>query len=148
MWEEPHTLDPVISTMSFEDDVYQLEYDGLIRYDNRARPIPDLARAVPTLANGGISRDGRTITYHLMPSARWHDGAPVTAADVIFTWHAIMNPQNNTVSRTGYDRIVSMDAIRSAPDRISFVRGRTVARCASMRTRTTSAAFRRSRTWC
>jgi peptide/nickel transport system substrate-binding protein len=110
MYEEPHTLNPVISTMSFEDDVYQLEYDGLIRFDNRARSVPDLAREVPTLANGGISRDGRTFTYHLMPNARWHDGVPVTAADVIYTWRQIMNPQNNTITRSGYDRIVAMDA--------------------------------------
>ena len=99
MWEEPHTLDPVISNMFFESDVYQLEFDGLIRYDERGHAIPDLAREVPTLANGGISRDGRTLTYHLMPNARWHDGVPVTADDVIFTWHQIMNPNNNTSSR-------------------------------------------------
>jgi peptide/nickel transport system substrate-binding protein len=110
MWEEPHTLDPVISTMSFEDDVYQLEYDGLVRYDDRGRAVPDLAREVPTLANGGISRDGRTLTYHLPANARWHDGVPVTASDVIFTWQQIMNPRNDTDARNGYDRIVAIDA--------------------------------------
>jgi peptide/nickel transport system substrate-binding protein len=109
MWEEPHTLDPVVSTMSFEDDVYQLEFDGLVRYDEHAHILPDLARELPTLANGGISRDGRTLTYHLMPNARWHDGAPVTAADVVFTWHQIMNPRNNVNARNGYDRIVAID---------------------------------------
>jgi peptide/nickel transport system substrate-binding protein len=109
MWEEPHTLDPVISTMSFEDDVYQLEFDGLIRYDGHARPVPDLALELPTSQNGGISRDGRTLTYHLSPRARWHDGVPLTASDVVYTWRQIMNPKNNTVTRSGYDRIVSID---------------------------------------
>jgi peptide/nickel transport system substrate-binding protein len=110
LWEEPHTLNPIISSMSFEYDVYQLEFDGLIRFDGHARPIPDLAREVPSLANGGISRDGRTLTYHLVHNARWHDGVPVTAADVIYTWQQIMNPNNNVSGRTGYDRIVSIDA--------------------------------------
>lgn len=110
LYEEPDTLNPVIATMAFSTDVFQLMFDGLIRYDDRGQPIPDLARALPSLENGGISRDGRTITYHLMPNARWWDGVPVTADDVIFTWHAIMNPQNLTVTRTGYDRIASMDA--------------------------------------
>jgi peptide/nickel transport system substrate-binding protein len=109
MWEEPHTLDPVVSTMTFEDDVFQLEFDGLIRYDGHAHAIPDLARAAPTLANGGVSRDGKTISYHLMPNVRWHDGVPLTAADVVYTWHQIMNPRNNTVAREGYDRIASID---------------------------------------
>ncbi len=109
MWEEPHTLDPVVSTMSIENDVYQLIYDGLVRYDDRARAIPDLARELPTLANGGISKDGKTLTYHLMPNVKWQDGEPFTAADVVFTWHQIMNPKNNTVDREGYDRITSID---------------------------------------
>src|ERR1700690_2237678 len=79
LWEEPHTLNPIISSMAFEYDVYQLEFDGLIRFDGHARAVPDLAREVPSLANGGISRDGLTLTYHLVHNARWHDGVPVTA---------------------------------------------------------------------
>ncbi len=110
MYEEPDTLNPVISSMAFTSDVAQLLYDGLIRYDARGRAIPDLARELPSLRNGGISRDGRTITYHLMPAARWSDGVPVTARDVIFTWRAIMNPRNRTATRTGYDRIAAIDA--------------------------------------
>ena len=96
--------------MSFSSDVFQLVFDGLIRFDDRGRPVPDLAREIPTLENGGISKDGRTLTYHLMPNARWHDGVPVTASDVIFTWRQIMNPANNTPTRVGYDRIVRIDA--------------------------------------
>lgn len=110
LWEEPHTLNPIISSMSFEYDVYQLEFDGLIRYDGHARPVPDLAREVPSLANGGISRDGKTLTYRLVHNARWHDGVAVTAADVIYTWEQVMNPSNNVVTRSGYDRIVAIDA--------------------------------------
>ncbi len=119
-YEEPDTLDPVVSEMSFSSDAFQLEFDGLIRYDDKGRPIPDLAREVPSLANGGISKDGRTLTYHLMPNARWHDGVPVTAADVIFTWRAIMNPGNVTPTRTGYDRIVGIDAPDAHTVRVHF----------------------------
>ncbi|GAC1520077.1 MAG: peptide ABC transporter substrate-binding protein [Vulcanimicrobiaceae bacterium] len=108
-YEEPDTLNPVISQMSFSTDVFQLVYDGLIRFDDRGRPVPDLARELPTLANGGISKDGRTLTYHLMPTARWHDGVPVTARDVVFTWHQIMSASNDTPTRVGYDRIARID---------------------------------------
>jgi peptide/nickel transport system substrate-binding protein len=110
MYEEPDTLNPVIGNMAFASDVFQLIFDGLIRYDDRGRPIPDLARELPSLQNGGISRDGKTITYHLVRNARWHDGVPLTAADVIFTWHQIMNPANVTPSTVGYDRVVKIDA--------------------------------------
>ncbi len=110
MFEEPDSLDPVVSEMSFSSDVVQLVFSGLIRYDDHGNAIPDLAREVPTLQNGGISADGRTLTYHLMPNARWHDGVPVTADDVIFTWQQIMNPANITPTRSGYDRITMIDA--------------------------------------
>ena len=119
-YEEPDTLNPAISQMSFSTDVFQLVFDGLIRFDDRGRPIPDLAREVPSLANGGIAKDGRTLTYHLMPNATWHDGAPVTARDVIFTWHQIMNPANNVPTRIGYDRITSIDAPDPHTVRIHF----------------------------
>jgi len=109
-YEEPDTLNPVLTEMSFSTDVFQLVFDGLIRFDDRGRPIPDLAREVPTLANGGISKDGRTLTYHLMPKAAWQDGVPVTARDVIYTWHQIMNPANNVPTRIGYDRITRIEA--------------------------------------
>ncbi len=78
---------------------------------------PDLAVEEPTPANGGISRDGLTIRYHLRRGVQWQDGQPFTAADPIFTWHAIMNPANNILSRTGYDLISSM----SAPDPYTLV---------------------------
>jgi len=71
---------------------------------------PDLATTIPSPQNGGISADGKTITYHLRTGVKWQDGAPFGARDVIFSWHAIMNPANNVLSRSGFDDIASMDA--------------------------------------
>ncbi len=71
---------------------------------------PDLATEVPTPSNGGISKDGLTIRYHLRRGVTWHDGVAFTARDAIFTWRLIMNPNNNVLSRTGYDQVASMDA--------------------------------------
>ena len=118
-YEEPDTLNPVIGQMSFSADVFQLVFDGLIRFDERGRPVPDLAREVPSLANGGISKDGKTITYHLMPGAKWHDGVPLTSHDVAFTWRQIMNPSNVTPTRVGYERIRRID---TPDDRTVIVR--------------------------
>ena len=73
---------------------------------------PELVRAVPTRHNGGISADGRTITYHLRDDVRWQDGIPLTAADVVFTVRAILNPRNNVGSRDPYARLRDV----SAPD--------------------------------
>ncbi|GAC1407754.1 MAG: peptide-binding protein [Candidatus Velthaea sp.] len=70
---------------------------------------PKLATATPTQANGGISRDGLTITYHLRPGIRWHDGKPFTSNDVRFTYLAYTNPSNNVEDRTQYEDVARID---------------------------------------
>ena len=121
-YEEPDSLDPAVTTMAFAGDVFQLLFDGLIRYDDRGRAVPDLALEVPSRNNGGISADGMTITYHLVPSARWSDGVPVTASDVVFTYRAIMNPANNVASRVGYDRVRRIEALDPHTVRVELAR--------------------------
>jgi len=79
--------------------------------DDRNQLIPELATETPTLSNGGISADGLTLTYHLRHGVRWHDGAPFDARDVIFTWHAIMNPKNIVVTRLGYEKVAAMTEV-------------------------------------
>ena len=82
---------------------------GLLFFDEESNPIGDLATEVPTLENGGVSSDGQTITFKLRPGVTWHDGEPVTAEDVKFTWETIMNPDSGVVSRYGYDVIQAID---------------------------------------
>ncbi len=105
----PTQLDPILAQNSIESFADGLMFDLLVTLDQNHREVPDLAATVPSLANGGISSDGLTITYHLRRGVKWHDGAPFTSRDVEFTWRAIMNPRNNVVSRRGYDEIASMD---------------------------------------
>jgi peptide/nickel transport system substrate-binding protein len=71
--------------------------------------VPDLAVRVPSRANGDIAADGRSITYHLVHNARWHDGVPVTSADVAFTLAALMNPKNQVGSTEPYDKIARVE---------------------------------------
>jgi peptide/nickel transport system substrate-binding protein len=107
---EPDTLNPLLTQESDVADFALLYMPVLLQTDDRGRLVPEIATAVPTRQNGGISADGRTIVYHLRSGIVWQDGAPLTAADVVFTYRAVMNPRNNVGSRIGYDRIASVDA--------------------------------------
>lgn len=111
------TLDPVLSAETTVGLLSQLTMAYLVRYDARNRPIPELATAIPSRRNGGISRDGKTITWHLRHDARWSDGVPFDAADVAFTVAAVANPANNVVSRDGFDDIERVET----PDRYTSV---------------------------
>jgi peptide/nickel transport system substrate-binding protein len=115
--EEPDSLNLMFGHTAATDTIAGLLFTFLLRNDARGNYVPDLATQVPTLQNGGISRDGRRITVHLRHGAVWADGAPLTASDWLFTYHAVMNPANNVKTRYGWDVIASA----SAPDPYTIV---------------------------
>jgi peptide/nickel transport system substrate-binding protein len=116
-WSEPSSLNPLLAhdqdTIGF-DLLFAQTLVGLTR-DNRLVPV--LVTRVPSRANGDISADGRTIVYHLRPDARFADGKPVVSGDVLFTFHAIMDPRNPVLSQDAYRRIASL----TAPDSRSVI---------------------------
>src|SRR5579872_825502 len=109
MISNPKTLNPLLSTQTFEAIVESFMLDPLIATDPEGHDVPVLASVVPTLENGGISKDGVTITYHLRHNVRWHDNVPFTSKDVRFSFNAIMNPDSAVASRHGYDDVAKID---------------------------------------
>lgn len=105
--QEPDNLSPLYTTMWFSGILNDFWLLGLWNFNDNLEPTPQLAREIPTAANGGISEDGRTITIHLREDARWSDGAPVTAADFVFTYEMIMDERNAVISRHPYDQFVA-----------------------------------------
>jgi peptide/nickel transport system substrate-binding protein len=106
----PNTLNPILSANTTEGFLNRLSFDLLLSVDGRTKKVvPILATEVPTEANGGISKDGLTITYHLHEGVKWHDGEPFTSKDVKFTWQAMMNNANNVNARVGYEDVQSVD---------------------------------------
>ena len=106
----PNSLNPILATNTTESAIGRLLFDPLVSVDaSGEKQVPILAETVPTLENGGISKDQLTLTYHLRKNVLWHDGVPFTSADVKFTWDAIVNGRNNVVSTTGYSLVKSVD---------------------------------------
>jgi peptide/nickel transport system substrate-binding protein len=105
----PTQLNPILAQNTIETFADGLIFNFLVTHDANHHQIPALAATVPSLANGGVSKDGMTLTYHLRHGVKWQDGAPFSSRDVKFSWQAIMNPRNNVVSRRGFDQIASMD---------------------------------------
>jgi peptide/nickel transport system substrate-binding protein len=107
---EPASLNPALENGVSSTEWGELLFQYLVKYDDRGRLIGDAAAAVPSLQNGGISRDGLTITYHLRHGLRFADGAPLTARDCAYSVDAINDPANSPQSRFGYDVVRAAEA--------------------------------------
>ena len=102
-------LNPHLNTQLTLSYMSSMTMAWLVRYDRHNQPVPELATAIPSRANGGISADGKTITYRLRRDAKWSDGAPFTAGDVKFSADVVRNPANNEATHVGFDEIVRVD---------------------------------------
>jgi len=115
---EPDTLNR-FSTHILED-IETCVVEGLTITDEHMNVVPLLASEVPTLQNGGVTLrtdGGMDVAWKLRPGLTWHDGRPVTSADVKFTVDAINDPSYNPESTDGFDRIASVDT----PDPLTAV---------------------------
>ena len=79
-------------------------------FDDQNTPIPVVAKEIPTMQNGGVSADGRTVTIKLNENAKWTDGTPITADDFVFTYQMATNPANAGVNTAPFDQVESVTA--------------------------------------
>jgi peptide/nickel transport system substrate-binding protein len=105
----PRTLNPILATQTIDDNLCRLFSDILVTVDAKGNFVPDLAAEVPTTANGDISADGLSVRYKLRRNVVWQDGKPFSSADVKFSFAAIMNPNNDVISRHGYDVVKAVE---------------------------------------
>jgi peptide/nickel transport system substrate-binding protein len=111
------TLNPHLFTETTLGNISELTMAYLARYDKTGHPVPELLTIIPTQLNGGISQDGKTITWHLRRGVKWSDGAPFDGDDVVFSTKAVLNPANNEVGRDGWNLITKIDE----PDKFTVV---------------------------
>lgn len=102
---DPSSLNPLFAFEQADIDVTQLFAEPLVGLDAKNQPIPLLAERVPTVENGDVARDGKTLTYHLRRNARFADGVLLTSKDVAFTYRAILNPRNPVTESQPYREI-------------------------------------------
>lgn len=112
---EPQTLNPHITNFAATANLSEMTMAWLLKWDLHNQLYPELATAVPTRTNGGVSADGRTIRYHLRRGVKWSDGVPFDADDVIFSTNAINNPANKELGRL--DQIERVEA----PDKYTVI---------------------------
>jgi peptide/nickel transport system substrate-binding protein len=83
----PVALNPLLAdAYPVDRQINDLIFDGLVRFDESGEPQPALAES------WSFSEDGLTVRFVLRDGLTWHDGEPVTAADVAFTYSLMQQP--------------------------------------------------------
>jgi len=111
-WQAPSLMNPYLSGGTKEVEAASLVLEPLARFSPSGEIIPHLAVDVPTLANGGIAEDLKSITWKLKPDLKWSDGTPVTAEDVVFTWEYCTHPEGGCAQLSkfeGVEKVVAVD---------------------------------------
>lgn len=93
-------FNPILNTEVYDGLIIDQVYDGLIRIDRTLTPQPEIAKSWE------ISEDGRSITFYLNEGITFHDGAPLTAKDVAFTYKTILHPHYTGVRYGDFSEIV------------------------------------------
>ena len=104
-WQAPTLLNPHFAVGTKDQDGARMFYEPLASWDQEGNLVPVLAAEVPSLENGGLAKDGKSVTWKLKQGVQWHDGMPFTADDVVFNWQYARNPATATVTSGTYKDI-------------------------------------------
>ena len=80
------SMDNSVATDGSSFSMQMMGLSGLLALDESGTPVPDLAESYD------VSDDGLTYTFHLKKDAQWSNGTPITANDVVYSWHRLVSP--------------------------------------------------------
>ncbi|MBI2910089.1 MAG: ABC transporter substrate-binding protein [Chloroflexi bacterium] len=111
---DPPSFDVHREEVAFTFAITSGTYNNLLKLDPQGWPefkvVPDLA------AGWQLSADGKVYTFNLVKGARWHDGTPITAADVKFSFDRIRDPQLGLVKSPRRQQLGNVASIDTPDD--------------------------------
>ncbi|MDT7953630.1 MAG: peptide ABC transporter substrate-binding protein [Acetobacteraceae bacterium] len=97
-WQAPTLLNPHFAIGTKDQDASRIFYQPLASWDVEGNLYPVLAAELPSKENGGLSEDGKSVTWKLRQDVKWHDGTPFTADDCVFNWQYAKDPATASVT--------------------------------------------------
>lgn len=101
---KPEIINPILTSETISVTLMNLIFSSLVKFDSAQRPIPDAAKAWE------LSNDGLIWTFFIREDVVFHDGHPLTAHDVEFTYKSIIDPKNKSPMADRYDIIERIEA--------------------------------------
>ena len=119
-WQAPSTMNPNLSGGTKELEASSVVLEPLGRYDENGNLLAWLAEEIPTVANGGISKDLTSITWKIKKGIKWSDGSALTADDAVFTYKYCSNPDTGCTQSNYWSDIKSVTAVNSLTVKVEF----------------------------
>jgi len=108
------SLIPNITSDQASHEVGDLMYNGLVTLGRDLELAPELAKSWT------FSKDCLTLDFKLHKRVKWHDGAPFTADDVVFTWAALINPKTPSPYKSDFNDVERVDALDPHTVRVTY----------------------------
>jgi peptide/nickel transport system substrate-binding protein len=119
-WQAPTIVNLHLANGTKDQDASRIVMEPLLTVDTAGNFTPVLAAEVPSVANGGVSKDGRSVTYKLKEGVKWADGRPFTADDVVFTYQYVINKQTAATTYGNYTSIAKVEPLGQYSVKITF----------------------------
>ncbi|BAQ64443.1 peptide ABC transporter substrate-binding protein [Geminocystis sp. NIES-3709] len=119
-WQAPTILNPHLSTGFKDAEASRITLEPLATFNPNSELIPVLASEIPTVENGGIAKDGKSIVWKLRNDVKWSDGQPFTAKDVVFTYEFITNPKVGSGNAKEYNNVEKIEVLDDYTVKIIF----------------------------
>ena len=119
-WQAASILNPYLSSGTKDIESASMVIEPLARYNEKGNMVPLLVDEIPTVDNGGISEDLKTITWKISEGIVWSDGTPFTAADVAFTAEYCLHPEGGCQQSSNFTDVESVEAVDDQTVKITF----------------------------
>ena len=123
-WQAPSTLNLYLSTGTKDITAASLVLEPLANFDAKGDLVAKLAAEIPTLENGGVAQDSKSITWKLKDGVKWSDGTPLTAEDVKFTADYCMDESGGCAQAAKFTGIASVEVVDPLTVKINFTEAR------------------------
>ena len=119
-WQAASILNPYLSGGTKDIQSSSMIIEPLARYDETGTMVPYLVTEIPTVGNGGVAEDLKSITWRLREDITWSDGTPFTADDVVFTAKYCMDPTGGCQQLAKFNDITDVEAVDLHTVKVSF----------------------------
>ena len=119
-WQASSTVNPYLSGGTKDIEAASLVIEPLAHYDEDGNMVPVLVDEIPTVENGGVASDLRSITWKLTPGIKWSDGTPLTAHDVVFSGEYCVDEEAGCNSTSYFTDVTKFEALDDHTVKVHF----------------------------